>query len=148
MPIEEVDPILYTEQINAQNNIFLQQFKDFTTSYSNYIKNSNADNQKLFSTSVYNLKNISNKIFKITTDIQKSATELTTYNQYVNLTEIKNENNLLTNSFVQAENVKNGSNTMIHDVKSEYNYQYYKNVQLFVGVIAIIGLSTKLFSGK
>ena len=148
MSIEPVDPILYTERIKAQNNIYLQQFKDFITFYNNYTKNSNKDNEKLFLLSVNNLKDTSNKIVVITRDIKNSATELTTYIQYVNLTEIKNENNLLTNSFVQAENVKNGSNTMIHDVKSEYNYQYYKNVQLFVGIIAIIGLSTKIFSGK
>ena len=37
---------------------------------------------------------------------------------------------------------------MINDTKSEYNYQYYKNVQLFIGIIVIIGLSTKIFSGK
>ena len=148
MSTEPVDPILYTEQINAQRDIYLQQFKDFNTSYSNYVKNSSPDNQKLFSTSVYNLKNISKNIYNIAINIQKSASGLAEYDDYSNLSEIKDKNNKLTNSFLQAENVKNGSKTMIHDTKSEYNYQYYKNVQLFVGIIAIIGLSTKIFSGK
>jgi len=148
MSIEPVDPLLYTQQISDQNNIFLQQFKDFNTSYSNYIKNSTTNNEKLFSTSVDNLKDTSDKILNITSDIQTSATGLAEYNQYVNLTTIKEKNDLLTNTFLHAENVKNGSKTMIHDTKSEYNYQYYKNVQLFIGIIAIIGLSTKIFSGK
>ena len=148
MSMEPVDPILYTQQISDQNNIFLQQFKDFNTSYSNYIKNSSSDNQTLFSQSINNLKDTSDNILNIATEIQTSATGLAEYNQYVNLTTIKEKNDLLTNSFLQAENVKNGSKTMIHDTKSEYNYQYYKNVQLFIGIIAIIGLSTKIFSGK
>lgn len=143
-----VDPILYTERINAQRDIYLQQFKNFNTSYSNYIKNRTEDNQKLFSTSVENLKTTSQNILKIAIEIQTSAKGLERYNDYSNLSEIKEKNNLLTNSFLQAENVKNGSKTMIHDTKNEYNYQYYKNVQLFVGIIAIIGLSTKIFSGK
>jgi len=148
MSMEPVDPILYTQQISDQNNIFLQQFKDFNTSYSNYIKNSSSDNQTLFSQSINNLKDTSDNILNIATEIQTSAMGLAEYNQYVNLTTIKEKNDLLTNSFLQAENVKNGSKTMIHDTKSEYNYQYYKNVQLFIGIIAIIGLSTKIFSGK
>jgi len=148
MSLEPVDPILYTEQINAQRDIYLQQFKDFNTSYSNYIKTRTAVNQTLFSQSINNLKDTSDNILNIATEIQTSATGLAEYNQYVNLTTIKEKNDLLTNSFLQAENVKNGSKTMIHDTKSEYNYQYYKNVQLFIGIIAIIGLSTKIFSGK
>ena len=148
MSTESVDPILYTEQINAQRDIYLQQIKDFNTSYNNYVKNSTTNNQNLFSTSVDNLKNTSKNIYNITTNIQKSANGLAEYDNYSNLSEIKDENDKLTNSFLQAENVKNGSKTMIHDTKSEYNYQYYKNVQLFVGIIAIIGLSTKIFSGK
>lgn len=157
MSTEPVDPLLYTERINAQNNIYLQQFKDFTTSYNNYIKKSTSgniyirestSNQNSFLDSIDNLKDTSDNILKIAIEIQTSATGLAEYNQYVNLTTIKEKNNLLTNSFLQAENVKNGSKTMIHDTKSEYNYQYYKNVQLFIGIIAIIGLSTKIFSGK
>lgn len=148
MSTESVNPILYTEQINAQRDIYLQQIDDFNTSYNNYINNITTDNQSLFFTSVDNLKNTSKNIYNITTNIQTSASGLTAYGNYSNLSEIKDENDKLTNSFLQAENVKNGSKTMINDTKSEYNYQYYKNVQLFVGIIAIIGLSTKIFSGK
>ncbi len=136
-PVEPVDPILYTQQINAQRDIYLQQINDFNTT-----------NQSLFSTSKDNLKTTSLNIYNITNKIQESANGLDEYNPYLKLMAIKNKNNNLTNSFLQAENVKNGSKTMIHDTKSEYNYQYYKNVQLFIGIIAIIGLSTKIFSGK
>jgi hypothetical protein len=148
MQTESVDPILYTEQINAQRDIYLQQFKVFNTSYSKYVISPTTDNQTLFSTSITNLKTTSQNIYNITTNIQTSAIGLAEYNDYSNLSEIKDENDALTNSFLQAENVKNGSKTMIHDTKIEYNYQYYKNVQLFIGIIAIIGLSTKIFSGK
>jgi hypothetical protein len=137
MPTEPVDPILYTEQINAQRDIYLQEIKEF-----------NIADEELFSTYATILIDISNNINNIVTEIQTSATGLAEYDNYLNLTKIKDENDALTNSFLQAENVKNGSKTMIHDTKSEYNYQYYKNVQLFIGIIAIIGLSTKIFSGK
>ena len=137
MPTEPVDPILYTQQINAQRDIYLQQIKEL-----------NIADEELFSTSAANLIDTSNNINSIAIEIQTSATGLAEYDNYLNLTRIKDENDALTNSFLQAENAKNGSKTMIYDVKSEYNYQYYKNVQLFIGIIVIIGLSTKIFSGK
>lgn len=148
MSNEPVDPILYTQQINAQRVIYLRQIIDFNTSYNNYITDSTNVNETIFSDSIDNLKTTSQNIYNIATNIKTSATGLAEYDNYSNLSEIKDENIELTNSFIQAENVKNGSKTMIHDTKSEYNYQYYKNVQLFIGIIAIIGLSTKIFSGK
>jgi hypothetical protein len=148
MPTEPVDPISYTEQINAQRDIYLQQLRLFNTSYENYVKSPTTVNQTLFSTYIDNLKITSQNINSIATEIQTSTNGLTEYEDYSNLSKIKNKNTELTNSFLQAENVKNGSKTMINDTKSEYNYQYYKNVQLFIGIIAIIGLSTKIFSGK
>jgi hypothetical protein len=61
------------------------------------------------------------------------------------VSELNSGNKTLTEMIHDIINIKNGSNTMISDTKMEYNYQYYKNIQLLIGIIAIIMLSTKIF---
>ena len=61
MPTEPVDPISYTEQINAQRDIYLQQLRLFNTSYEKYVKSPTTDNLTLFSTYIDNLKIIYHK---------------------------------------------------------------------------------------
>lgn len=148
MSTDSIDPIIYTEQINAQNKIFSEAFKTFMDSYTTYITDYSEDNETEFFNAADYLKVVSNNIYNIALAIQTSANNLQEYNQFVKLTEIKDKNEKLTNSFVQTENQKNGSKAMIHNVKSEYNHQYYKNIQLFIGIIATIFLSTKIFSSK
>ena len=52
----------------------------------------------------------------------------------------KKLNEELTKLMKKLETTQNGSKIMIDDTKEEYNTQYYKNWELFVG----IGILTKL----
>jgi hypothetical protein len=47
--------------------------------------------------------------------------------------------------FTNINTSNSGAKIMIDDYKSSYNSQYYKNVELFIGVILLIGLSFKIF---
>ena len=44
------------------------------------------------------------------------------------------------------QNTQNGSEILIDDSKTQYNIQYYKNVELFIGILIITGLLTKFFT--
>lgn len=89
--------------------------------YLESINNYNANNNDL-----KNLKSISEKLLDISTDISNDINGI-----------LIGINNL--------KNVKNGSEIMITDSKSEYNYLYYKNMQIFIGIIAIMTMSAKIF---
>ena len=43
------------------------------------------------------------------------------------------------------DNTQDGSQILIDDSKKKYNIQYYKNVEMFIGILIVIGLLSKLF---
>ena len=49
------------------------------------------------------------------------------------------------NIFTNIQTTNSGSNIMISDYKTAYNNQYYNNIELFMGIILIIGVSSKIF---
>jgi hypothetical protein len=46
------------------------------------------------------------------------------------------------------QNTQNGSEILIDDSKTKYNIQYYKNVEIFIGILILSGLLTKLVIKK
>jgi hypothetical protein len=47
--------------------------------------------------------------------------------------------------FSNINTSNSGAKIMIDDYKTAYNTQYYKNVELFIGVILLLGISAKIF---
>lgn len=141
------NPAYYEELINAKSNIFLQQFDEFVTNYKAYNKKQNEINKTRFDSSVNLLKNTSNDFFNMVKDIKDNIYKLDSYVVGLgnDVSQLNSGNKTLTEMIHDIINIKNGSNTMISDTKIEYNYQYYKNIQLLIGIIAIIMLSTKIF---
>jgi hypothetical protein len=141
------NPAYYKELIDAKSNIFSQQFDEFVKDYKAYNKKQTERNKTRFNSSVNLLKNTSNDFFNIVKDIKDNIYELDSYVVGLggDVSELNSENKTLSEVVDDIINIKNGSNTMISDTKTEYNYQYYKNVQLAIGIIAIIMLSTKIF---
>ena len=141
------NPAYYEELIDAKSNIFSQQFDEFVTNYKAYNKKQTEINKTRFNSSVNLLKNSSNDFFNIVKDIKDNIQKLDSYVVGLggDVSELNSENKTLSEVVYDIMNIKNGSNTMISDTKIEYNYQYYKNVQLVIGIIAIIMLSTKIF---
>jgi hypothetical protein len=141
------NPAYYEELIDAKSNIFSQQFDEFVTVYKAYNKKQNEINKTRFDSSVNLLKSSSQDFFNIVKDIKENIYELDSYVIGLgdDVSELNSGNKTLSEMVQHIINLKNGSNTMISDTKTEYNYQYYKNVQLFVGIVAIIMLSAKIF---
>jgi hypothetical protein len=141
------NPAYYEELIDAKSNIFSQQFDEFVTNYKAYNKKQTEINKTRFNSSVNLLKNSSNDFFNIVKDIKDNIYKLDSYVVGLggDVSELNTGNKTLSEVVHDIMNIKNGSNTMISDTKTEYNYQYYKNVQLVIGIIAIIMFSTKIF---
>lgn len=141
------NPAYYDELIDAKSNIFSQQFDEFVKNYKAYNKTQTKINKTSFDSSVNLLKSTSNDFFNMVKDIKDNIYKLDSYVIGLgdDVSELNSGNKTLSEMVQHIINLKNGSNTMISDTKTEYNYQYYKNVQLFVGIIAIIMLSTKIF---
>lgn len=76
--------------------------------------------------------------------------DITTLNNSINvkLQQIDSEKELKdANSgiFTNINTSNSGAKIMIDDYKKTYNAQYYKNVELVIGIILLIGISSKIF---
>jgi len=133
----------YDEKINNMKKSFFSALDDFKKYYVYYNKNPEVNEfQNYFSNSKGQLQGLSSDMFLITNSIQKKIQDL---DNEMKTTSIKLEsekklNEELTKLIKKLETTQDGSKIMIDDAKEEYNIQYYKNWELFVG----IGILTKL----
>ncbi len=57
----------------------------------------------------------------------------------------KTLNNNNSNLYENIQTTNSGSKIMINDYKTAYNFQYYNNVKIVIGIILMIGISSKIF---
>lgn len=140
---------IFDEKIKGIQNIFFSALDDFKKYYVYYNKNPEVDEyQNFFATSKGQLQELNSDIFLITNNIQKNIKDLST-----EMTEISNNLNYekklnaeLLSLINNIQTTEDGSAIMIDDVKYEYNMQYYKNWELFIGIIVFTGMSIKMFN--
>ena len=133
----------YEEQINNNNSSFLSALDEYKTSYVNY--NTSPDVQD-YNTSFMNsqeqLQIISNDMFQITktlqTKIEEQSNEIAIV--AVKLAQEKQISKQLESIINNLNGVKAGSTVMIDDSKTEYKFNYYKNVEIFMGIIILLAL--------
>ena len=61
-----------------------------------------------------------------------------------NLNNEKELNSELLSLINNIQTTEDGSSIMIGDAKEEYNRQYYKNWELFIGIIVFVGITIKM----
>jgi hypothetical protein len=61
-----------------------------------------------------------------------------------NLNNEKELNSELLSLINNIQTTEDGSSIMISDAKEEYNSQYYKNWELFIGIIVFVGMTIKM----
>ena len=86
-------------------------------------------------------------MFTITNDIDKQIEDLNAEMAEVSV-KLENEKTLnteLTNKLQNLEKTQNGSEIMLDDSKTCYNIQYYKNWEMFIGVIGLTILIFKIY---
>jgi hypothetical protein len=138
----------YDEKIDNLKSKFFSVLDDYKKYYVYYNKNPEVNEfQNYYSNSKNQLQIISKKLYSITDEIKANIEKLDKDMLLVakNLEEEKDKNAKLTILYNNLDNTQNGSEILITDTKSEYNKQYYTNINMFIGILIISSLLVKTF---
>jgi hypothetical protein len=138
----------YNTQINALKIDFFTILGGYKQKYINYFTNPTDDAESAaydecvlqLQTKIQVLQNVSTRI---QADIDTLNTKVTMISTQLGDEKLLHTNNF--NLFADIQTTGSGSKIMINDYKTAYNAQYYENVELFVGIILMIGVSSKIF---
>jgi hypothetical protein len=137
----------FNEKIKTIKSSFFAALDDFTKYYVFYHKNPEVDEfQNFFTNSKSQLQNLNSNMFLLTNNIQQKIKELDIEMRLVShkLKDEKELNGELLKLVNRIKTTQDGSAIMIDDAKDEYNIQYYKNWELFLGAIVLISFSVKI----
>ena len=141
----------FNEKITNINSQFFSALDDFKKYYVYFNKNPEVNEfQNYYANSKGQLQTMNRNMFLMTNNIEKNIEIL---NKKVLLLSIKlnNEKKLnknMTDLINNLENTQNGSEILIDDSKTKYNIQYYKNIEIFIGILIIGGLMSKIFKNQ
>ena len=133
----------FEDKINTTKSSFLSALDDFKKYYVFYHKNPEVDEySNHFVNSKGQLQSLSGEMFTTTNIIQKNIETLneTMKDISVKLTKEKEKNQRLEKMMASLNSTESGSNILINDAKKEYSISYYKNFELFIGILYILGL--------
>jgi hypothetical protein len=137
----------FNEQINNIKSQFFSALDDFTKYYVYYNKNPEVNEfQNYYANSKSQLQTMSKDLFLTTNNIDKNIEVLDNEMMKISI-KLENEKKLnkeMSELINNLQNTQNGSEILIDDSKTKYNIQYYKNVEIFIGILIISGLLTKL----
>jgi hypothetical protein len=137
----------FNEQINNIKSQFFSALDDFTKYYVYYNKNPEVNEfQNYYANSKSQLQTMSRDLFLTTNNIDKNIEDLDNemLNISIQLEKEKKLNKEMSELINNLQNTQNGSEILIDDSKTKYNIQYYKNVEIFIGILILSGLLTKL----
>jgi len=137
----------FDEQIDNIKSQFFSALDDFTKYYVYYNKNPEVNEfQNYYANSKSQLQTMSKDLFLTTNNIDKNIEDLD--NEMMNISiQLENEKKLnkeMSELINNLQNTQNGSEILIDDSKTKYNIQYYKNLEIFIGILIISGFLTKL----
>ena len=139
----------FNEKIITIKNSFFSALDDFKKYYVFYHKNPEVDEfQNFFANSKGQLQNLNADMFLVTNNIQKNIKDLDMEMQTVSkkLEDEKELNDELIMLINRIQKTQDGSAIMIDDAKDEYNIQYYKNWEMFIGIIIFMSAAVKLLN--
>jgi hypothetical protein len=140
----------FNEKIINIKSSFFSALDDFKKYYVYYNKNPEVNEfQNFFAISKGQLQHLNSEIFLVTNNIQKKIHDLDSEMQMISnkLNDEKDVNGELLKLIKKIQTSQSGSAIMIDDAKDEYNIQYYKNWEIFIGIIIFMGISVKLLNG-
>jgi midasin (ATPase involved in ribosome maturation) len=138
----------FNDQINNIKTQFFSALDDFKKYYVYFNKNPEVNEfQNFYANSKGQLQTMSRQLFLTSNNIDKMIEEL---DQRVSSVSVKLEEEeelykKLMELTQNLDNTQDGSQILIDDSKKKYNIQYYKNVEMFIGILIVIGLLSKLF---
>jgi hypothetical protein len=138
----------FNEKINTIKYQFFSALDDFKKYYVFFNKNPEVNEfQNYYANSIGQLQTISRELFLTTNSIDQNIEELDKKVSSISI-KLQEEEELYKNLMELLENLDNthnGSEILINDSKKNYNMQYYKNVELLIGIIIVIGLLSTIF---
>lgn len=137
----------FDEKIKNIKNSFFSALDDFQKYYVFYNKNPEVDEyQNFFANSKGQLQGLNSEMFLVTNNIQTKIKDLDA-EMRITSNKLKSEKELngeLLTLINKIRTTQDGSAIMIDDAKDEYNIQYYKNWELFIGILIFMGISIKM----
>ena len=134
---------IYQEQINNKATSFLSALDDFKKYYVYYNKNPEVQEyNKNFTDSKEQIQTLSSDVFKITNTIQRKIEEKTRAMSGIEM-KLQRQKTLAQEQEKSINNLKSvqaGSSVMIDDSKTDYIFNYYKNLEIFIGILILLGL--------
>jgi hypothetical protein len=138
----------FNDQINNIKSQFFSALDDFKKYYVYFNKNPEVNEfQNFYANSKGQLQTMSRQLFLTSNNIDKMIEELDqqVYSISVKLEEEEELYKKLMELTQNLDNTQDGSQILIDDSKKKYNIQYYKNVEMFIGILIVIGVLSKLF---
>lgn len=138
----------FNEQINNIKSQFFSALDDFKKYYVYYNKNPEVNEfQNYYANSKSQLQTMGKDLFLTTNNIDKNIEFLDNEMSDISikLEKQKKLHTEMSELINNLQNTQNGSEILIDDSKTKYNLQYYKNVELFIGILMVSGLLTKFF---
>ena len=133
----------FKEKINSINSSFLSALDDFKKYYVFYHKNPEVDEySNHFVNTKSQLQTLSGEMFATTNIIQKNIETLNDTMEEISskLTNEKDKYTKMDKMFTSLKGTESGSNILINDSKTEFNLLFFKNIELFIGILIILGL--------
>jgi galactitol-specific phosphotransferase system IIB component len=138
----------FDEKINTTKMQFFSALDDFKKYYVYFNKNPEVNEfQNYYANSKGQLQSMSRDLFITTNNIDKNIEILNDEMSGI-LPKLKKEKRLNEKLLKQLQNLKNtqnGSEILVDDSKTAYNIQYYKNWEMFIGVVIVTGLIFKIY---
>jgi hypothetical protein len=141
----------FDEKITNINSQFFSALDDFKKYYVYFNKNPEVNEfQNFYENSKGQLQTISKNLFVVTNAVDSSIEKLDNKMSSISvkLEDEKKLNKEMMNILTNLQNTQNGSEILIDDSKTKYNEQYYKNIQIIVGIFIVSGLLATLFKKK
>lgn len=132
----------YNEAINSIESKFVAALDDYKKYYVYYNKNPEVSEfQNYYANSKGQLDLMSKELLQVSESIHKSIRDLDNEMSSVSseVSKQKREHVHLTELQSKLSGTSQGSKTLIDDSKQMYNDVYYKNVELIVGILLIVG---------
>jgi hypothetical protein len=139
------------EKINSIKTQFFSALDDFKKYYVYFNKNPEVNEfQNFYENSKGQLQTISKNLFVVTNAVDSSIEKLDNKMSSISvqLEDEKKLNKEMMDILTNLQNTQNGSEILIDDSKTKYNEQYYKNIQIIVGIFIVSGLLASLFKKK
>jgi hypothetical protein len=143
----DIQHVNYKEKIDAIKSLFFSALDDFKKYYVYFNKNPEVnDYQRNFENSKFQLQTLNDQLVRITCDIHDYINQLDNdIKDIIKELKVQKEINVtLTAALNEMESTQTGSKVLIDDYKEKYNTQYYKNFQLYAGILFILAVLGKL----